>query len=149
MTTEGHAWWPLIHQAIHLQSLLACLHQSFSCHSSAIIGVTWIKAVAGTSTHMSDITAALFSSLIAVSKWCRINWPNNYLHNEPRAITTLHPVAPLPSPPCTSPARWPELPAQPRAAPGAQKPKASGARNRGTADREMGKEPECSSSPRH
>lgn len=137
--TEEHTRWPLIHQAKHLQSPLACLHWSISCHISAIIGATWLKAVAGSSTHVWDVRVALFPLLIAVR--CRINWPNNHLCAKPRARTTSHTPAPLPG-----------LPATPCPAvghPRSQKLKPCGRRHGATGNKELGEDSEWSSSPRH
>lgn len=119
VTKAGQTWSLLIHQAKRLRSLLVCLCQSFSHHISAITGATWIKAGRDSSTHVQDIRVALYPPLIAVRKWRRINWPNNFLRDEPRAITAWHPPAPLPSPA----QRW--------ATPAAQKPKPPGGKQEG------------------
>lgn len=105
----------------------------------AIIGATWLKAMAGPSTHTRDVRVALLPLLIVVR--CRIHWPNNHLHVGPRARTTTHPPAPLPNPPAT--------PCPAMGHPRSQRLKPYGGSHGGTGNKQLGEDSQWSSSPGH
>lgn len=136
--TGEHTGWPLICEAKHLQPLLACLHWSISCHITEIICATWLKAVAGSSSHTRDIRVAPFPLLAAVR--CRFSCPNNpsVLSPEPEPHPTLQlPFQPACHPlPSSGPSR-------------SQRLTPCGRRHGGTGNKEPGEDSEWGFSPGH